>query len=698
MGSADSHTFEPTRADLLAEMRAQNINIFPLKPRSKIPMDTWKQFQSQKFEGDIPPENNYAVVCGSISENLVVFDFDNCDDEKVLDAVTEDAMKNTLVVKTSRGYHVYVKLDREMKNTKLERGTIMIDCQSSGKYVVGPTSIHPSGDEYKVVSGTLIIKRIFGVEVMERLLNAKFNPPNDSTNPVTGAEIAKGGVRYGSLHDSFLKYCNFLILTQEIRDRHTYDKLTEDWNKEGVNEFVINKEDFKRTRDDAWNFAYHKLAAKEAGQDVDLDKKKQKPHYYAIQIADAVTFKTMRDTEEILYYEGGVYHLGGESKVKEMCRSMIPECTNQDVREVMGHIQQTTFVNRTDFDSDPYKMCMENLILDINTGETLEHSPTLLFRNLLPITYNPKILPVEVPKFLRECHLDPHVIAKLLEEAAYVLLREPLFHVAFMYTGVGSNGKSVWLDWLKKFYGKENCSEISLHDLAYSRFKAAELDGKMMNIYADIKSDALKENEIIKPLIAGDAMTVEKKNQHPFTLESYAKLFFSANRIPEIMDESEGMYRRLSLTRWDVVFTGFTRDVRKIKLMDTADERSGMFNIFYRTLQRLLKRGRWTYEMSGQERKDTWKVTADPVIEYVDKFIVRSDKHSISYNELYKHFHDYQENYGRKEVDQKLFTRKILQLTGATRSTTRTSGYQENSFSGITLRSKLKEVSQQSLD
>ena len=65
---------------MLAEMRAQNINIFPLQPRSKIPMQAWKQYQTENFEGVIPPENNYAVVCGKISENLAVFDFDNCSD------------------------------------------------------------------------------------------------------------------------------------------------------------------------------------------------------------------------------------------------------------------------------------------------------------------------------------------------------------------------------------------------------------------------------------------------------------------------------------------------------------------------------------------------------------------------------------------------------------------------------------------
>ena len=113
-----NNTFKPIRDDLISECRAQNVNFFPLRPKSKIPMQAWKQYQTEKYEGDIPPECNYAVVCGAVSENLAVFDFDNCDSIDILNNVLDNATNNTLVVKTSRGFHVYVKLDKEIKNMK----------------------------------------------------------------------------------------------------------------------------------------------------------------------------------------------------------------------------------------------------------------------------------------------------------------------------------------------------------------------------------------------------------------------------------------------------------------------------------------------------------------------------------------------------------------------------------------------------
>ena len=689
---------EVMRADMLSECRRQEINIFPLQPRSKVPISAWKQYQTENFMGDIPPECNFAIVCGDISKNLAVFDFDNCPDIKTIDCVLEDAVNNTLVVKTSRGFHVYLKMDKAIKNMKLTKRDMIIDVQSTGKYVVAPTSVHPSGMAYEVASRTLDIKRVFGEEVLQRLLDAGFAPKVDeSGNELTGYNIAKGGVKYGSLHNSFVKYCNFLVLVQDIRDRHTYDKMCENWNRDGNNEYVINEHDFTQVKNDCWKFSHEKLAKEEAGENVKKDGKKEKPYHYAELVAQELPFKTMADTKEILYYEDGVYLLGGERKIEEICQRIVPECQINDVREVIAEIQRSTYVDREAFDSDPYKICLTNCIVDVITGYLSEHTPDQLYRNKVPVVYDPKILPIEVPQFLRETHLEPATIMKLLEEAAYIMLREPLFQVAFMYTGIGSNGKSVWLDWLVSFFGKENCAEVSLHDLATNRFRVAELDGKLLNVYADLKSDALKQNDILKPLIGGDSITVEKKNQHPFVMEPYTKLIFSANQIPEIYDNSIGMYRRLSLTRWDVVFSEQTRDVNKFKKMNTDREKSGMLNIFLRTLKALVQRGRFMNEMSMEDRRNTWMVQADPVIEFVNDHVVRDEKQMIPYDDIYAEFMQ-TIGTGDKGILKPTFYRKLQTLTNAKRSRTRIKGVSTYVFEGITLRRLLRDAGQASFD
>jgi len=671
----DDATYEISRGDMLAECRRQQINIFPLQPRSKVPMQAWKQFQSENFDGNIPDECNFAVICGDISENLAVFDFDNCNDIDLLNCLLPknshvSIKDNTLVVKTSRGYHVYLKLDKTIKNMKMTKDDMFIDVQSTGKYVVAPTSIHPSGMLYEVVSTTTTVKQMFGKEILECLSeNGFIFSVTENGDKQGGKDVAKGGIKYGSIHNSFVKFCNFTILTAGITDRHTYDQLCENWNRQGNNEYQMDDRDFTVTRNDCWNWCM-KQAEKDGEPSEKNDGKKENPTHYSERVMQELTFKTLADTKEILYYTDGVYLLGGERRIEEICQRMIPECGINDVREVLAIVQRSTYVDRTDFDIDPYKINLINCIVDVLTGEISEHSPNKLHRNQVPVIYDESAMAVEVPKFLRECHTEPKTILKLIEEAAYVLLREPLFQVAFMYTGIGSNGKSVWLDWILDFFGKENACEVSLHDFVVNRFKAAELDGKLLNVYADIKSDALKQNETLKPLISGDRMTVEKKNQHPFTLKPYAKMFFSANQIPEMHDTSLAMYRRLSLTRWDIVWTEETKDVDKLSKMSTEMEKSGMLNMFLRTLRKLIKRGNFSNPLSMEERKNTWQVEADPVIEFVRLKVMVDKNKSIDGDELWQAFEDYGHD---AKISKNVFNRKIVSLTRAKRERTRSS-------------------------
>ena len=685
------------RAAMIEKFRSQVVNFFPLQPKSKIPMVAWKQYQTEMYHGIIPTNCNFAIICGKVSSNLAVFDFDHCEDMEVLNAITPDALKNTLVVRSQRGFHVYVKLDRTIKNVKLTRkDSMIIDVQSDGKYVVAPTSIHPSGIEYEVVSEHCNIKKVFGEDILESLMKIGFEVELGGAEGATGEMIAKGGVKNGSLHDSLRTYALHLILKADITNRDTYDYELRRWNREGNNEYKVNDHDFERTINDAWNYGISIKNGEETDPSEKKSKKDDSSHAeHAVRIMREMPIKTMRDTDEMLYYKNGVYNMGAESRIAEMCESLVQDCKSSDVYEISNTIRRLTYVDRKDFDKDPMKINLLNGVVDVMTGEVFDHSPNNLYRNCVPVTYDPSILPVEVPKFLRECHLgDQHKYLNLIEEISYTLLREQTFQLAFMYTGSGSNGKSVWLDWIQKFFGHENCANQSLHSLAMNRFAAADLEGKLLNIYPDLKPDALKQNDKLKPLITGDAMSVERKMQHPFIMETYAKMFFSANQVPEVYDTSDAMYRRLSLTRWERKFDEQTRDVHKSKKIGTEMEKSGMLNVMLKTLKRMLKQGGFTQSRTVAERREAWIIESNPLIEFVDRHIAIKSNTSVSTNDLWNKFN---ETSSKIIKNRREFDAKIGILTGCTRVRD-TSGLREWMFVGICLRESLRQEGQQSFD
>jgi len=146
---------------------SKNLSIIPLKSKAKEPLIEWKEFQNRKpTEEEIEKwfkntNNNIAIICGTVSGNLVVIDFDNMEihdkwygfiDEKYPDV--RDIVLRTWVVETGRGIHIYLRIKedkdtfRNLFRTK-PKFVEDIDVKGEGGYVVAPPSVHPSGKLYK---------------------------------------------------------------------------------------------------------------------------------------------------------------------------------------------------------------------------------------------------------------------------------------------------------------------------------------------------------------------------------------------------------------------------------------------------------------------------------------------------------------------------------------------------------------------
>ncbi len=301
------------RQQILDELRKQNVNVFNLNPKSKFPTEPWKKYQSEKYTGVIHSNNNFMVICGTISDNTIVFDFDDATIDDVI-KVFPNAIKETLVVKTKRGYHVYFKTNHLPKNLKLTKGNLKIDLQSDGKYVVGATSIHPDGIEYLVISETTKIALIDCREIVEKMQEDGFVINGGKNNvTLTGSEIAKGGIPNGHLHDSYFKYCHHLLKEVGITDWHTYYIETERWNQAGNNEYQINQRDFERTREDVWKFHHDKVKDSSAKNQIHHLKKLTQiddpvfancnVHVNAVIASNAVSYNVPSRVEGICCYD-----------------------------------------------------------------------------------------------------------------------------------------------------------------------------------------------------------------------------------------------------------------------------------------------------------------------------------------------------------------------------------------------------------
>ena len=187
-------------------------------------------------------------------------------------------------------------------------------------------------------------------------------------------------------------------------------------------------------------------------------------------------------------------------------------------------------------------------------------SPDLYIRNKFPVRLDKKAVCPKFSRFLNEILPDYEDRCTLLEMMSMVLIPHVNFEKAGMFIGTSSaNGKSTILKLMRKLFGEQNIISISLQNLIENRFMGQKLDGKLLNIYADINDKKITDLDKFKLFISGDLITVERKNGHPYEIIPKAKHFFSTNTLPEIQEDNNAVYRRFIIIEFPISFEGKRR-------------------------------------------------------------------------------------------------------------------------------------------
>jgi len=128
---------------LLKWYHNHGLNLVPVKPRAKVPMVKWKDYQlsTQDFLHFLAQGANWAIRC---SDNFHALDFDNAETYTIFMEDNGRLLKDAPIVRTGRGYHIWFKPRRPI-NSFSQNG---VEVKGLGSLVVVPPSIHPSGVTY----------------------------------------------------------------------------------------------------------------------------------------------------------------------------------------------------------------------------------------------------------------------------------------------------------------------------------------------------------------------------------------------------------------------------------------------------------------------------------------------------------------------------------------------------------------------
>ena len=363
-----------------------------------------------------------------------------------------------------------------------------------------------------------------------------------------------------------------------------------------------------------------------------FDDRKFVPKLLAEELMREHHFITMKDTDVVYVFNDGFYQPYGEILIKQQCKARLgKEYRKNRAEEVIDYIKVSTYINRKE--EPPNLIPLANGVLDINTMELKPYNPDHMFFNKIPVKYDPKADCPNIKRFLNEVTATKEDIDILLEVIGFCLYREYVIAKALMLVGGGSNGKSTFLNLLKAFLGKENVSGRSLQELEENRFAKADLHHKLANIYADLPDKALWRTGTFKMLTGRDLITAERKFQHSFTFENYAKLLFSANKVPEAYDDSDAFFRRWLIIVFPNQFINEKADPYILQKLTTPEELSGLLNLVLPALKRLLEKGQFSYSRTTEEIREDYTRKSSPIAAFVmdclevdsDAFIIKQD-------------------------------------------------------------------------
>lgn len=256
----------------------------------------------------------------------------------------------------------------------------------------------------------------------------------------------------------------------------------------------------------------------------------------------------------------------------------------------------------------------KDIIFDYETEESFEASPKYFVTNPIPweVSYN-----TETPNIDRIFSewVGEEKKELLYEILAYCLIPDYPLHRIFCFIGSGMNGKSKFLDLLRKFVGKNNVCSTELDTLLNSRFEVTRLHKKLVCQMGETDFNEISKTSILKKLSGGDLIGFEYKNKDPFEEINYAKILIATNNLPSTTDKTIGFYRRWSIIDFPNQFS----EKKDILAEIPEEEYNNLASKSLFKVKQIIQNRSFSKEGSIEERKKNYESHSNPIKKFIEE-------------------------------------------------------------------------------
>lgn len=353
---------------------------------------------------------------------------------------------------------------------------------------------------------------------------------------------------------------------------------------------------------------------------------------------------TFQDTKEMFYWnsETGLYE-PAEILVEQLVQGELKEdCKTHIVTEVKDSIKRQTYISREKVGAKLNYIPIENGVYDFETETVIPYSPEMVFLTKHSIQSMEGELLGENPidKFLGEVSENHSYNLLLKEIAGYCFYREMPFQNFFILVGKGCNGKSVYLNILKKMLGEKNISTLTLQTISEGGFELGYLYQKNCNITGDLPKKAFQDVGHIKELTGGDTITAKQKFKDPFTFKNYAKLIAACNEVPESPDTTDGFFRRAVIINFPNSFEGKANPTL-FEDITTPENLWDFFKSCLNAFKTARENNSWIVNETTEQKRDKYVVYSNSAVAFCGISLEYEPDSNLSSESIFEQYNAY---------------------------------------------------------
>lgn len=328
---------------------------------------------------------------------------------------------------------------------------------------------------------------------------------------------------------------------------------------------------------------------------------------------------------ELSFFDGRCYIPVGAKEASDMMSNLLIEngVSPSDTRRI-GDMPFLVLSERR-FRIDASKVCFENCVLDMRSGEVLTFGKDIFTDYVRPFEYFEDASCPMWHKFLNEVMPDEDEQSCLQEFFGLCFLDRDRYSIEkfAMFIGTGSNGKSVVFDVIKSVIGKQYVSFLDPKQLVDAK-NLIDVDGKRLNFAPDIKKDASFDSAL-KALSSGQEVTGWEMYKGGKVVKC-PPLVFAMNELPRFKDVTSAFFRRILLFSFDVTIPEHRQD-KSLAAKIVRSESAGVFRWMMEGLWRMQERlSKGEREFSYCEKmannleslKTRVRNEENPVLQYLD--------------------------------------------------------------------------------